>query len=79
MKVSSRMSGEDIGGDRVIVVGDAMLDRHGFGAVKRILPWAPPEPDPVISTKATVVDLKVRWATWSGSLLPFVPDSHKTR
>ena len=39
--MAANPSREQVGGSRVLVVGDAMLDRYWFGAVDRISPEAP--------------------------------------
>ena len=41
MTTVSTLSPEQIGKARVLVVGDAMLDRYWYGAVDRISPEAP--------------------------------------
>ncbi len=48
--MSSPPSPEDLLGCRVLVVGDAMLDRYWFGEVERISPEAPV---PVVRVRAT--------------------------
>ena len=41
MTTLSTLSAEQLAAARVLVVGDAMLDRYGYGAVERISPEAP--------------------------------------